>query len=460
MKIQSRTNSRINSVLLFIFPAHKVVYEMAKQPRSTTELGKQAVISVDPNIPIRLYFRSADLLLRQARVYKLEQDLEHAYVLYMKYTNLGLSELPKHPSYKSADNKKSLKTLNKNCLEALDELEKMKPALDEAYYSYQKRIKEAQEAEKAASISHQTSQWQSSLGDVSNTKGGKEWNLQEALKGVAGVGHSEGTRAMSVEHQRTDYPSMSLHNQSDGFVYQAQQSPSPAQTRPQLPPKVPQQPPLPPKVPHKGPELPPKIKIKEEAVRAGGPTTDASTERGEPLRRLLLPKGIHSRFLSIADRNTRNKIETCGILAGTLKNNILKITTLIIPKQKGTPDTCTTENEEELFDIQDKYDLLTFGWIHTHPTQSCFLSSVDLHTHCSYQLMLPEAIAIVCAPSQKPNFGIFRLTDPPGLDIISNCKKTPAFHPHPDLPIYTGAEEGGHVGIAEYDFTVLDLRDR
>lgn len=101
-------------------------------------------------------------------------------------------------------------------------------------------------------------------------------------------------RAMSVEHQRTDYPSMSLHNQSDGyvyesvlvlpetllislqlrFVYQAQQSPSPAQTRPQLPPKVPQQPPLPPKVSHKGPELPPKIKIKEEAIRAGGPTTD------------------------------------------------------------------------------------------------------------------------------------------------------------------------------------------
>jgi hypothetical protein len=35
------------------------------------------------------------------------------------------------------------------------------------------------------------------------------------------------------------------------------------------------------------------------------------------------------------------------------------------------------------------------------------------------------------------SIGIFRLTDPPGLDVISNCKKTPAFHPHPDLPIYT-----------------------
>lgn len=70
----------------------------------------------------------------------------------------------------------------------------MKPALDEAYYSYQKRIKEAQEAEKAASISNQTTQWQSSLGDVSNSRVGKEWNLQEALKGVAGVGPTEGTR--------------------------------------------------------------------------------------------------------------------------------------------------------------------------------------------------------------------------------------------------------------------------
>ena len=34
----------------------------------------------------------------------------------------------------------------------------------------------------------------------------------------------------------------------------------------------------------------------------------------------------------------------------------------------------------------------------THPSQTSFMSSVDLHTHCSYQLILPEAIAIVCSP--------------------------------------------------------------
>lgn len=44
----------------------------------------------------------------------------------------------------------------------------------------------------------------------------------------------------------------------------------------------------------------------------------ASTERGEPLRKMLLPEGIHARFLSIAQPNTNKKIETCGILAGTL----------------------------------------------------------------------------------------------------------------------------------------------
>lgn len=43
--------------------------------------------------------------------------------------------------------------------------------------------------------------------------------------------------------------------------------------------------------------------------------------------------------------------------------------------------------------------LMSVPWFpQTHPTQTAFLSSVDLHTHCSYQMMLPEAIAIVCSP--------------------------------------------------------------
>src|SRR5690348_7076016 len=95
----------------------------------------------------------------------------------------------------------------------------------------------------------------------------------------------------------------------------------------------------------------------------------------------------------------------------------------------------TRINEEEVFEYQEKHSLLTFGWIHTHPNHDCFLSSVDMHTHCSYQFLLKEAVAVVVAPNASPkffffkslltfhSFGIFSLTDPYGLTSIQACPK-------------------------------------
>lgn len=84
---------------------------------------------------------------------------------------------------------------------------------------------------------------------------------------------------------------------------------------------------------------------------------------------------------------------------------------MLVPKQTGTSETCTTTHEEEQLAFQEDNDLMTLGWIHTHPTQSVFMSSLDLHTHAGYQMMLPEAVAIVVAPTRDPKFGIFRCTD-------------------------------------------------
>lgn len=92
--------------------------------------------------------------------------------------------------------------------------------------------------------------------------------------------------------------------------------------------------------------------------------TQAVTEGGSPLRIVVCPAKIMDKFLELARPNTNKNLETCGILSGTLKRNILIITTLIIPKQTATSDTCTTEHEEEFFDYQDKRDLMTLGWIH------------------------------------------------------------------------------------------------
>jgi len=172
-----------------------------------------------------------------------------------------------------------------------------------------------------------------------------------------------------------------------------------------------------------------------------------------------LPQDTLTKFLSIAAINTARKKETCGLLLGKMKNNTYTVHTLLVPRQVSDENSCTMTEEEMVFEFQEKRELLTLGWIHTHPTQSCFMSSLDLHTHCGFQTMLPEAFAIVCAPKSSPSFGIFRLTDPPGLQIISSCNDKNTFHPHPDQPIYTDADSG-HVRMADLPLEIADLRSR
>lgn len=127
----------------------------------------------------------------------------------------------------------------------------------------------------------------------------------------------------------------------------------------------------------------------------------AYLENGSPLRTLFLSPELRHRFLAVAAPNTRANLETCGILCGTLISNALFISKLVIPEQESTSDTCDTVNESALFDYVDGEDLMVLGWIHTHPTQTCFMSSRDLHTHSGYQVMMSESIAIVCAPSRN-----------------------------------------------------------
>jgi hypothetical protein len=82
----------------------------------------------------------------------------------------------------------------------------MKPILIQTYENYVRKVQEAQKAEQEASITNQTNQWQQQqqplpqeekqapppqnrsleTSDVST-----EWNLQDALKGVVGVGYNE-----------------------------------------------------------------------------------------------------------------------------------------------------------------------------------------------------------------------------------------------------------------------------
>ncbi|EIW53338.1 Mov34-domain-containing protein [Trametes versicolor FP-101664 SS1] len=177
----------------------------------------------------------------------------------------------------------------------------------------------------------------------------------------------------------------------------------------------------------------------------------------QELRTIKLPRECLPRFLSIARLNTLQNRETCGLLLGKDRGTKYVVTTLLIPKQHSTSDTCMMDEEELVLQFTEERHLITLGWIHTHPTQSCFMSSVDLHTHSGFQRMLPESFAVVCAPSSTPQFGIFRLTDPGGLQTILECNAKEAFHPHPEVPIYTDCDNC-HVQMKDMPLEICDLR--
>nr|CAG8534895.1 11430_t:CDS:2 [Entrophospora candida] len=177
--------------------------------------------------------------------------------------------------------------------------------------------------------------------------------------------------------------------------------------------------------------------LPERPIKENVPEYFAFTEGGEGLRTMIMPINIYDKFIQIAASNTAKNLETCGVLCGRLSHNYFTVTSLVIPKQTATSDTCSMTNEEELLEYIEETDLLMLGWIH---------------------LILPEAIAIVCAPNKSPNIGIFRLTNPPGLQTVLQCEKR-GFHPHDSSEeIDVEISNCGHVVMEKFDLTVVDLR--
>ncbi|KAF8171800.1 hypothetical protein K438DRAFT_1981953 [Mycena galopus ATCC 62051] len=190
------------------------------------------------------------------------------------------------------------------------------------------------------------------------------------------------------------------------------------------------------------------------------------------LRTVLLPQVTLSRFLAIASGNTARNRETCGLLLGrevvrgsadsaaVAPSSRMRyvVETLLIPRQHATSDTCTMDEEEGVLGFTEERGPITLGWVNPHAPLAIMLHVLGhLHTHASFQCMLPESFAVVCAPKSDPSFGIFRLTDPPGLQTVLKCTAKQVFHPHPDVPIYTDADKG-HMQMRDAALEIVDLR--
>ncbi|XP_035764729.1 AMSH-like protease isoform X2 [Neolamprologus brichardi] len=371
-------------------------------------------VEINEDIAPRRYFRSGVEMERMAAVYLEEGSLENAYVLYTKFITLFVEKLPAHRDYQQCtaipEKHFIMKKLQEVAFPRKDELKKR---LEEKYSREHSEYLRAQS--QAAVVVHGCGQQLQQLSLLDEDRR-RFLLLEEERQRVAAL------RRMQIESEQFRYFEDQLRRQelANKRGVEAEQK---VQT------KVPEvtdgsrlsQQPIKNSIRSQGADpnrnRPPAPVSQPAATLAG-----VQSERVEGLRRVLIPKGLTQSFLSLARSNTARGIETCGVLCGQLTHNEFTLTHVVVPKQTAGPDFCDMENVEELFSFQDEHHLLTLGWIHTHPTQTAFLSSVDLHTHCSYQLMLPEAVAIVCAPKHNECVQ----ADRPG-DVRSFCLQAERF---------------------------------
>jgi hypothetical protein len=99
--------------------------------------------------------------------------------------------------------------------------------------------------------------------------------------------------------------------------------------------------------------------------------TPHSTPRGSDpvahdLKTVSFPRDCLNRFTSIASINTAKNRETCGLLLGKDKGGRYVVTTLLIPKQHATSDTCAIDEEELVTQFREARSLITLGWVCRH----------------------------------------------------------------------------------------------
>ncbi|KAF4108442.1 STAM-binding protein-like A [Onychostoma macrolepis] len=415
--------------------------------RALTKLGSSVDVSED--VPPRRYFRSGMEIIRMANIYAEEGNVEHAFILYNKYITLFIEKLPKHREYKTANIPEKKETMRKLKEVAFPKAEELKKLLlkqydkENAEYLVQKQVEDEAQAREVAKQREQDAEKQR-LAEQQQRQREQQQRQREHEQFSA---FEERIRRQELEKERQRVVQefgipASPSSPRDLLVSDVQGPPQASFSPPTSPGGTPN---------HVSQTSP--LPAFDRSLKPSVPVSAGHSALVNGLRQLFVPAELCQRFLKLADANTARAVETCGILCGKLMKNAFTVTHVIVPKQSGGPDYCDTENEEELFLIQDQNDLITLGWIHTHPTQTAFLSSVDLHTHCSYQIMLPESIAIVCSPKFNET-GYFRLTDY-GMDEICSCKQR-GFHPHPKEPPLFSASQ--HVTITDGSVTVMDLR--
>ncbi|KAJ4287114.1 hypothetical protein N0V88_007736 [Collariella sp. IMI 366227] len=415
---------------------------LGNRPMSAKELtDKAGQFDWNPHIGFKYWARAAETIHHEGQVYLREGNVPQAYLVLFRYSVLVLEYLAKHPEAKEPESRRAIKPLQKRIPRVLEVLETLRPEIEETYDQWRK-ISAAEEDSTSNARLKQSSPYAKHAA--------KDPALSWSYVSPANILDVDDHQDLAVDLAKKE---MRRRRRAAGITEEEEQKRRGGGDWG-----------------HWNPE--PERRIVPQFM-----DDDELRRQMEATRRQLDRSGDYQKGHGRDDDSVRpatyyyptinkssplpyERPEMCGMLCGTTVNNALFISHLVIPEQKCTSDTCETENESVMLDFCIENDLIVIGWIHTHPTQTCFMSSRDLHTQAGYQVMMPESIAIVCAPRHEPSFGIFRLTNPPGLPHILSCQRSETFHQHTVDNLYVEAgHPQGHVYESKtLEFDVCDLR--
>lgn len=401
------------------------------------KLFGQGHASIQNNVPISRYFRSGQEMIRMSKIYCQEKQYESAYILLAKFITLFLEKLKSHPQFKHAlpneksANKKSLKF-------AMDQAENVKSILEEQYTIEHAKWKK--EAAKLKLLEAERLE-QERLNEKHRNEMAEKAKLCQEEAQMDYFVEQMNRKRLERERQEVEAKFSGITTQEDSSTL--------------IPIDIAGAPPvknLSTSIPHIDRSSKPKL---PETTSAAATTVPLSNKYG--LRTVVSPHDLPQQFMVTVKVNTDRNIETCGVLFGNLSQNKFVITHVLIPHQTGTPNSCNTTREEDLWEFQEHCDGICLGWIHTHPSQTAFLSSVDLHTHYPYQCLMTESVAIVCS-GKFNEIGYFMISPGQGMNEIGGCSKT-GHHPHRTVPPLFESCDHVHVSTS-HSIIIVDWRNK
>eukprot|EP00438_Fugacium_kawagutii_P002423 Skav227972 [mRNA] locus=scaffold3773:2640:8668:- [translate_table: standard] len=158
------------------------------------------------------------------------------------------------------------------------------------------------------------------------------------------------------------------------------------------------------------------------------------------LKEIQMPHNVLTTFVQAA-WSVSEVNETMAWLTGRVeqrgkgknKRTVVQVSGMFLPKQESNRwsvwEPKDAEIPHQMLQHMQESETYVVGWIHSHPTFSSFLSSVDMHSQFQLQSDLAMAFAVVVDQDRKPR--VMRLSEK-GMAVLAECKLDPcAFHEHP-----------------------------